>query len=323
MYKKMPSLSFDKGEKSRPIAIARGGEFDGELLYLHEDDFKPKRVPKKQIDAMSISKELKSIPSRDRMKAISNMNEAIRKGISADGLVGASDTQRTIYSRIVEEQNDNSQIKLPMESFFQIVPNPDPAKREIYYLAGASGCGKSFMARGIAENYMRLFPERSVYLVSKLKEDETLDNMKVGKCKRINLDSLVSDYPELEEFKESLILFDDYDTLDKPYIDVVLKFIDDIATMGRHFVISMVAISHNLTNYKKTRLILNECSHICVYPQGASYHAIKYLLATHVGMDKDQIKALKGLGRWVMIGKQYPQYIVSEHTARILNGEWK
>ena len=319
----MPSLSFDKGEKSRPIAIARGGDFDGELLYLHEDDFKAKRVPKKQIDATSIGKELKNLPSRDRMKAISDMNEAIRKGISADSLVGVSDGQRNLYSRLVEEQNDNSHIKLPMDSFFQIVPNPDPTKREIYYLAGASGCGKSYMARNIAENYLRLFPERSVYLVSKLKEDETLDNMKVGKCKRVNLDSLVSDYPELEEFRESLVLFDDYDTLDKPYIDVVLKLIDDIATMGRHTITSMIAISHNLTNYKKTRLILNECTHICIYPQGASYHAIKYLLSTHIGMDKDQIKALKALGRWVMIGKQYPQYIVSEHTARILNGEWK
>jgi hypothetical protein len=238
----MPSLSFDKGEKSRPIAIARGGDFDGELLYLHEDDFKAKRVPKKQIDASSIGKELKNLPSRDRMKAISDMNEAIRKGISADNLVGVSDGQRNLYSRLVEEQNDNSHIKLPMDSFFQIVPNPDPTKREIYYLAGASGCGKSYMARNIAENYLRLFPERSVYLVSKLKEDETLDNMKVGKCKRVNLDSLVSDYPELEEFKESLVLFDDYDTLDKPYIDVVLNFIYDIATIGRHYVISMIAI---------------------------------------------------------------------------------
>jgi len=49
-------------------------------------------------------------------------------------------------------------------------------------LRDASGSGKSHIAKGVAERYMKQFPDRDVYLVSKLEEDETLDNMKGRKC---------------------------------------------------------------------------------------------------------------------------------------------
>ena len=33
----MPSLNFEPGKGAKPIAIVKGGEEDGNLLYLHED----------------------------------------------------------------------------------------------------------------------------------------------------------------------------------------------------------------------------------------------------------------------------------------------
>ena len=115
-----------------------------------------------------------------------------------------------------------------------------------------------------------------------------------------------------------MIIFDDYDTFTGPAEKVVHKLIDDLATMGRHTNTTMLCLSHYLTNYKKTRLLLNEATHIVVYPMATSYHALSYLLKTHIGMSKEDIRDLKKMGRWVMIYKSYPQYMISSTNARLL-----
>jgi hypothetical protein len=49
-----------------------------------------------------------------------------------------------------------------------------------------------------------------------------------------------------------------------------------------------------------------------------SFHALNYLLKTHVGMTKDDIRDLKKMGRFICIFKNFPQYIVSATHARML-----
>lgn len=138
-------------------------------------------------------------------------------------------------------------IRLPPDSSFLLLPCPKKDKREIFYVAGASGSGKSYQARGMAERYKKLFPEREIYLISKLNEDETLDTMKTGKPKRIKVDTLQSDpITDIGIFANSLVIFDDYDTFPAPMDKIVLRLIDDIASMGRHHNISMMCLSHYL-----------------------------------------------------------------------------
>jgi hypothetical protein len=211
-----------------------------------------------------------------------------------------------------------TQVELPDSSSFQILPSPDPERREVFYIAGASGSGKSHIAKGIAECYKQIFPDREVYLISKLDEDNTLDSMKPPP-KRIKIQSLIDDYPDINEFENCCVIFDDYDTFVGPAEKVVHKLIDDLATMGRHTHTTMLCLSHYLTNYKKTRLLLNEATHLIVYPMATSFHALGYLLKTHIGMTKEDVRDLKKLGRWVCLHKNYPQWLISAHTARILN----
>jgi hypothetical protein len=197
--------------------------------------------------------------------------------------------------------------------------NLEIPKNSMVVFTGLSGSGKSYFARGIAENYKKLFPEREIYLISKLTEDETLDKMKIGKPKRISLESLVEDFPSIDEFKECLVIFDDYDTLTAPYDKVVLKLIDDLAIMGRHTGTSMLVLSHYLTNYKKTRLILGEAHFLVLYPMATSFKAMKYVCEHHCGLTKDEVQGLKKLGRWVCIHKVYPQYLIASQDAYLLN----
>jgi hypothetical protein len=64
--------------------------------------------------------------------------------------------------------------------------------------------------------------------------------------KRIDIQTLIDDYPELDEFENCCVIFDDYDTFTGPAEKVVHKLIDDLATMGRHTNTTMLCLSHYL-----------------------------------------------------------------------------
>ena len=316
----MPSLSFDKVKGAKPIAIVKGGEYDGKVLYIHEDDHKGSKGsrPKLDINPNNYSTELRDLKPQERTKLIARLQEAYGKGLQSDQLIGESQLAKQLYDRILSDSAKTTKVDIPDDGQFQLVPSPDPEKREVFYIAGASGSGKSYIAKGIAECYKKLFPDRGIYLISKLEEDSTLDALK--DLKRIKIQSLIDDYPSLEEFEKCLVIFDDYDTFTGDAEKVIHKLIDDLATMGRHTGTTMLCLSHYLTNYKKTRLLLNEATHIIVYPMATSFHALSYLLKTHVGMTKDDVRDLKKLGRWVCVYKNYPQWLLSTQHARVLNG---
>jgi hypothetical protein len=316
-----PTLSWTDGKDAKAIAIVKGGDHDKELLYLHTDEPKGGAKGKlKEIKAMDYDHILKDFESRDRVPILNRLNEYRGAGKHPDELTGEPTKVKELYKKVLEDDSKAKMIELDGDSMFQPIPSADEDKREVWYICGASGSGKSYFARGLAEAYKKLYPDREVYLISKLNEDETLDKMKVGKPKRINVETLVAEPPELDEFKDCLVLFDDYDTFSPPYDKVVMRLIDDLATMGRHTRTAMCLMTHRLTNYSKTRLILNESTHIVVYPLATSFHPLKYLLKQYVGLDEKEVRAIKNTGsRWVCFHKNYPQYQITEHSAKLLN----
>jgi hypothetical protein len=316
----MPSLTLTEKttqKTAKPIAVVRGGDDDGKILYLHNDDVKGST--KKEVKAVKYMKDLTFVKPGERVKLMNQMSEAVQKGLEPEAIVGLPDAAKDIYKRIKTDCDNDASIELPDDSTFQPIPSADPKARDVFYVAGQSGSGKSYFARGIAENYKKLYPDREIYLISKLQDDETLDKMKIGRPKRINLQTLVDDPVDLEEFKECLVIFDDWDTLDKPYFNVVHKLIEDLAIMGRHTCTSMLILSHYLTNYSKTRLILGEAQYLVLYPLATSQKALKYVCEHYGGMDKEDIQKLKKRGRWVLIHKNYPSYVISAHEANLLH----
>ena len=209
---------------------------------------------------------------------------------------------------------------------------PDPNKgatRECIYVTGCSGSGKSWFTRTYAENFNRLHKgKRPIYLISTLESDETLDNAKC-KINRLSLNSLCDDPIDInneEEISNSLIIFDDWDTVEdekgaggRKYATVLWKLMNDILTKGRHMSITIIIISHYNTRGAKGRLILTESNLFVIYPHGTSQHALDYLLGHHVGIKKDEIRALGDLGsRWVAVSKVFPKYLVSEYIAKLI-----
>jgi hypothetical protein len=317
----MPYLSFDSENDSTPHAIIKGGKLHKKVLYINpKDGLKGGNVPKKSINPLNYDKEFKTLGLKpiERTKLISKLEQAYYNNIPPEMLL-ENDNIKNLYSKIKDTEKKDKSIALPTGSMFQIIPSPSPTKREVYYITGASGSGKSYTAKGLAEHYKKFHPDREIYLISKLNEDETLDSMKIGKPQRINVQSLVDEPPELEEFRDCMVIFDDYDSFDGQLAKTIQTLINDLCIQGRHTNTTLVLCTHFTTNYKQTRLILGEVTHFVIFPSSTSPKALKYLLDSHVGMGKDDLNSIRKMGRWVCVSKNHPQYLISEHSAKLLN----
>ena len=102
------------------------------------------------------------------------------------------------------------QLKVPRESHLQHIPD-STRERDILYIPGASGSGKSFYTRKYLEEYKKKFKNNPIYLFSALPEDSNIDPLKP---KRIRIDeSLYEDPIPIEEFANSCVIFDDVDCI--------------------------------------------------------------------------------------------------------------
>ena len=218
---------------------------------------------------------------------------------------------------VPKSEKTNDKIELD-DGKFKLMPIF--GKFQTYYLYGASGSGKSYVARDIAEGYHLQNPKNGVFLISKLSQDDTLDKAKF--IQRINPESYKDEKCDVVEFEDSLVIIDDYEgweSSDKVLYNIIISIINDIASMGRHYRINLVVCNHNHTNYRATRLLLNEATGIIIYPQSSGDSALKYLLQSYVGLTKQQIQEIKkAKSRWVFVHKHAPRYMMTVDELKLL-----
>ena len=236
----MPSLSFTEGTDSQAVAIVKGGADDGQVLYLHTEDCNG-RKPKATFNKTKYLKAFPKMKQAERTRAFIKIDEALTDNKPAS-FFDSEPQIKEVYEKVLADCKTNKEIILDDDGIFELLPSPDPKKRQVWFIAGCSGSGKSYKAKELLTYYHKLYPSRGCYLISKLKEDSTLDVLKF--LKRVNIQSLVDDYPELSEFHECFVVFDDVDSLTGIEQKTVLKLIDDLASMGRHQVCSIAFLSH-------------------------------------------------------------------------------
>lgn len=204
----------------------------------------------------------------------------------------------------------------------QHLPNNAVSTREIIYLAGRSGSGKSYYAREYIKEYKKKYKNREVYLFTYLtEEDETLRELDIKKFK---LDQTFLDTPlEIDFFEDSLVIFDDCESIsDKAIYKKVKVILDKILQTGRHKNISCIYTSHILTNNVQTKLILNECHTITIFPTGLPKRNVDYLMEAYLGFDKTDIKRVKRIkSRWITFLKTFPALVFHESGAFIPTGD--
>lgn len=302
------SLNFDSGTQ---IAKVNGGDLAGQILYIDTGD---KKIKQKKL---ALPKGYK-LPARKEIELMRFLNDAYSRNIPPEHLQTSPDIQN-LYAEMLSTSESSMEINLPPNSTFSLLPTNEKKARDVFYICGPSGSGKSYVAKAIAQEYHTMHPDRSIYLVSKLTEDSTLDKLKY--LIRIDPAKLLENpITDLEPLNESLVIFDDIENFDKATDKVIQDLVNQIASTGRHNNTSMIYITHLLSDYKRTRLVLMEATGYVLYPQSTGSHALNYMLKTYVGMDAKESQALRKAGsRWVYIRKHYPSVIVTEHSAKIMN----
>jgi len=153
------------------------------------------------------------------------------------------------------------EIELDENHKFQLAPRPIKEKeRSVLFVAGESGSGKSYFIREYAKQYNKMFPKNSIYLISYLDQDETLDAY--DKIIRLNafspefLDECLS--IDLEEFQDSMVIFDDIDCVVNKHSKVkIYGLLNKMLRIGRHYYTTVAFLGHELYASPELKQILN------------------------------------------------------------------
>ena len=237
----------------------------------------------------------------------------VRKGKKIESVLCLSDSAKAGETEMTLEKDERYE------------PTPNASKeRDVLYVFGQSGSGKSYYIQMYAKNYKTLFPKNPIYVFSTLTEDkEGLD--KIKGIKRIKLDDefVNAEMIPTADFSNSLILFDDVDNISQKKLkDVVWKYLNNFLQTGRHFNISVAMTFHVSAGGCQTKMILNEATSLTFFPSVIGGRNLKYICDSYLGMSKEEIKKIKKIEtRWITVVKSYPKVILSEKQAFILKNE--
>ena len=127
--------------------------------------------------------------------------------VSVSDAVGGSAETESSDNEIMKEFK---RLNISRDSKLQHTVNPN-TERQILYITGCSGSGKSTYTRKYLEQYKKQYKNNPIYLFSSLTEDKSLDAIKP---KRIIMDaSLVEDPIDIEDLENSCAIFDDIDVI--------------------------------------------------------------------------------------------------------------
>ena len=178
-------------------------------------------------------------------------------------------------------------------------------------ISGASLSGKSYFASMLIRRYKKQYKDNDVIVFSKLDDDPVLDKYKPT---RIELsEDLIEDPIELEELHDSLVIFDDIDSLtNKDVRKAVHNLRDRIFATGRHENIACITTSQILLKGKESQQSLENANLVVLFPI-ASRGQVHAFLKDKMHFEKEIIqKICKLRTRWVMIHKACPYFVLYE-----------
>lgn len=314
-------LSFTRGE---PVAYIKGGSLNKKKLRVNSDlnNLEDDEEYDENIDNLFDeymrsyfkNKQKKILKYLDLIKLKKNIKQ--KRPPEDPEVLG-------VYNDIVKfiKMREGKEIKLQDDGV--MVPIPRSDSREVIYISGPSESGKSTWCSNYLREYIKLFPNREIYLFSRLDEDPVLDEYEPTRI-LIN-EELLEDPIVPEELVEQspegcLVIFDDIDTLPKKLRDPIWALRDDILQIGRHYHITILVVTHQLMNYKETRTLLTESSKVVVFPHSGTAYHLRRFFKEYCGLDsKTTNRVLKLPTRWLMVQKKYPLYILGENICTLVS----
>ena len=194
---------------------------------------------------------------------------------------------------------------------------PNFKERETVFVAGSSGAGKSYWASGYTKKWLDMFPEGECYLFSRKLEDPVFDKQK--RIKRVMIDdALFQDHINIttDFIPNTLLIFDDIDSLPPKYYDEISRIILDALEVGRSYRIYVIVINHllNPNNKKLGRVLHNESQLITIFNKD-NVRAQRYFLSEYMGYEKETVQEIINSKntRAITIHRHYPNYIITDH----------
>jgi hypothetical protein len=250
-----------------------------------------------------------------RLDTSSKKNSTFINIITKNPLEDGQELTLLSNEQVLTAQKD---IKTP----FSITPRFDMVERIL--ICGQSGSGKSTIASNWIKDYLSI-KDKDVFLLSRVEEDKPLDEIKL--LQRVDLKQFSVSPEEFavngldtEEFKNSIVILDDIDTItDKKIFNNVIALRDDMLETGRHNDITMLCITHVLFQNKNSKKPLNEATGVVLFPRSGSKYHIRRYLKEYCGLDEKQINRIMNLNsRYFYISRTYPNYVVSEREVFLL-----
>jgi hypothetical protein len=304
-------LSFTSGT---PIAAIHEGKYHGKILHIVEEKEEPSRSLEEEdieelLEAEDFkpfsrgNKQLRPLDRQKLLKALRREQEPLDEALIE------------LYRRGLQKVNHKlkKEISLDCGRMF-ILPAPAP---ERVFVAGKSGSGKSCIAALYMNEYRRMYPNNSIYLISRHDDEHAYSTIEHTP---ISLESLEEgEVPELEDLSNSLVVFDDCDNLQNKELSATLRALgDNLISNGRKYGIYTMWLNHQLMDYSKTRNLLMEANKVVFFASGDNYHVSEYL-RRYAQLSKANIKKILDLrSRWTMLSTTIPQYVVHEHGAFVL-----
>lgn len=307
-------LSFNKSD--RAIAMIKGGEHKGKIVYYHE----------KEDPALKMNVPLDRYLKGDMFKTGRNYASEKNMNMMIDAIA------RGYLPEIADEEllamyasNRDSAVKRNFKELslndgeFVILPYEQPNQVEIVYITGPKGSGKSTFCRKYGDTYKAYFPENRCFLISRKEEDEVLDT--AGYITRINVDDSFLEGNPLgpADFKDSLVIFDDIESIgNKKLKEAVYQLKKDLMMTGRSDNVYVLSVSHITCGGNDTRVDLTEADGYVTFDNCSAHH-LKRLLSVYGGLDNPTIRRVQDMkSRWVFTHRSRPRYIIGERDIILL-----
>lgn len=235
--------------------------------------------------------------------------------------------------------DSNNDFTLAVDGNLPVTPNrhltfinkilPFPKRtREVVYIAGPSGSGKSSYACNYIKQFYDEHPDNDIYIFTGIKNDEAINSLIQNhddqRITTIDInDELVADPIKLDDFKDGdLILFDDVCQIyEEKLKECMMNIIRELLEIGRHKNLYVVITNHLINPVEKKfgRMLMNELTSLTIFPQSGATKSIRYCLDTYFGLKNIDInKILKLKSRWVTIQRNFPQTVIYDTGIYIL-----
>lgn len=273
------SLLLREEGNSKPIAYISGGELDGNIVYLKDDD-----------EELSMSETDSEDSYEDEYNDGDRENGFKRIKIRHGRMIPIPSAERFVkYIVGMSGSGKSTLISKIVNLYHKLYPHND------IYLFSLKDYDPVF----------ELFEKKGI--IKRIILDETLLDIDPKNVVDANDNSLMifDDVDSMAEINPAIMR----------KINAVRKYIMEL---GRAANVSIIIASHDINhigmNRDFSRKVMNEMHDMTFFNKTADPHQLEYCLTKYFKMTPNDIRILKNYkrSRWTTISKQYPKYILRE-----------